>query len=184
MVDRVVNVIYGVIDVVDDGRIADGVLDGADFVFDFVQTEGGIGEQNGLIFYQADFILDFVEAENTAVDGVIDLIDGVVGLIDGVVNVVDSGIVADGILDGANLVFDFFQAKNIVGEEVIGASSPIFYHTDFILDFVEAENTAVDGVVDLVNGVVGLIDGVVNVVDDGCVADSVFDDADFVFDLI
>ena len=105
-VDGVVDLVDRVVNVVDDGRIADGVLNAADFVFDFVQAESCIGEKDGLIFNGPDFILDLVEAEDAAVDGVVDLINGVVGLIDCVINVVDGGRVADSILDATDFVFN------------------------------------------------------------------------------
>ena len=170
----------GVVNVIDGGGVAESILDAADFILDLIEAKGGIGEQNGLVFDGANFILDFIEAKDTAVDGVVDLVDCVVDVIYGVIDVVDDGCITDGVLDGANLIFDFVQTEGGIGEQ----NGLIFYQADFILDLVEAKDAAVDGVIDLIDGVVGLIDGVVNVVDDGCVADSVFDDADFVFDLI
>ena len=132
------------------------------------------------IFNAADFGFDFIETEDAAVNRVVDLIDGVTGLIYGVVDVVDDGSIADGVLNAADLVLDFVQAEGGIGEK----DGLIFNGPNFILDLVEAEDAAVDGVVDLINGVVGLIDCVINVVDGGRVADSILDATDFVFNLI
>ena len=86
-----------------------------------------------MVLDEADLVFDFVQAEDVAVDAVVDLADSVV-------NSVEDAGVADNILNTLDLIFDLIETEDVIGDGITNNGYGIFNAPDFVLDFIKTKD--------------------------------------------